>query len=172
MISLRVKIQRLKPPEVIQRFFNQWVRVGFEKAATWWIQNRLPAHFASNASEVYDYPPRTVKYLIRKAMLQGKSTTGFRMLLGQKKTARDPSAFVLTGKMKRAALSRAKGRGFATSTGARLEITVPIGFGGVHPQNRGMIVKLLPAEARVMRRIVVDHVAAELAAFSGWREAA
>jgi hypothetical protein len=176
MIPLKAKLQRLKPPDVIQRFFNTWVREGFELAAAWWIQQRLPAHFAETASEQYGYPQRSVKYLIRKALLQGNRAraSGLRNLLGSRKYARakDTSAFVLTGRMKAAALSRAKGKGFATSNGAKLEITVPVGFAGVHAGNAGMITKLLPAESRQMRRMVVDYVARKVAEFNGWREAA
>lgn len=176
MIALKAQLRRLKPPDVMQRFFNMWVREAFNLAAEWWIENRLPLHFGANAADVYGYPQRSLRYLIRKAFIQGNASKGrgLRKLLGNRKDikVRDTSPFVLSGRMKQAALSRAKGKGFATSNGARMEVTVPVGFAGVQPDNRGMITKILPAEARVMRRIVVEHVAKQLAAFRDWREAA
>lgn len=176
MIPLTAKLQRLKPPDVMQRFFNMWVREGFALAADWWITTRLPLHWGPNASDQFGYPPRTLRYLVLKAFAQGNSSKGrgLRKLLGNRTSVRirDTSPFELSGRMKAAALARAKGQGFATSNGARMEVTVPTGFAGVHPENRGMIVKLLPAEARHMRRMVVDHVARKLAEFRDWRQGA
>lgn len=177
MITLKMQMRRLKPPDVMQRFFNMWVREAFEAAAAWWIAERLPLHWGAGASDRYQYPDRSLRYLIKKAFVQGQTAKGrgLRRLLGRRRNARvrdTSSPFELTGQMKRAALARARGRGFATSNGARLEITVPIGFAGVRPENRGQIVKLLPAEARHMRRLIVRHVAERVGGFREWREAA
>lgn len=162
MVEFKVRLKRLKPPEVLQSYFNAWVREGLLLAGEWWIKNALPRHFGRGATQRYKYALRKAKYMIQKARR-------FEDLRSLVKTAaagglnQDPRPFESGITRNRRypktidTVRNARVRAFATSAKQHAEITVPLGH-PIHPDHAGEMSKVLKEEIQTMRRIVIDHV--------------
>jgi len=175
VIPLRVKVQRLRPPDVIQRLFNLWVREGLLLAGEWWIRNRLPLHFGPQATQRFKYALRTALWMVRKARKLGDLPTAKTLGIALKRGSgfgqllQDKRPFEFSGQLKGVAIGSARATALATANTTRVEVKVPLGH-PINEKHSGELTMLLDMERKEMRKIVVEHVRMRLREFREPRE--
>lgn len=77
-VPVVIKTTHEQYPELARREIGEVTRASNRAMAETWVDHMLPTHFGPNARFIYNFAPRTKRYLIRKRKLaaQGKVLDG------------------------------------------------------------------------------------------------
>lgn len=156
MLSWKIRIRRQRPPGMMLREFNGYVRQAMHGAGEYWVTHILPLHFLPSAVHRYAYISRTERYLRRK-----RRATRVREWRGQWVNAvQPPLPLVWSDALRRSTrrpLSEWNIR--ATATANRQKVVVPVRLPHpMNPKNAGEITRVNNEDIRNMRRIIEQNV--------------
>lgn len=143
-----------------KRVFNSAMREGGFVTGSFWMTDIFPRHFGPQASRLYQYVPRSIRYLIGKAFKRNEisKARGLRRKAGNDLNQRvnDTAPFELSGTLKRLAMSTSRIRSRATSSRVSMSVSLPTG----HPISghvSGELTRILNDESDRMRVVWFHH---------------
>jgi hypothetical protein len=164
VITLTVKLKRMRPADVLASEFNAFVREAIVRALDWWIRERLKLRFGADASRRFGYTPRGRRWLIRKAIYR-RDLSALKLLGKESGNWQfDAHPFEFTGELMKTVTAQANATATATASRQRGIIALPLGH-EINPAvagEHGIAGSVTEDEWRTMRKMVTDHVMQKL----------